>query len=233
MTQNSLPKRKQKKTRIVKLKSKIVRRYLIAGLLFWLPMWATLGVIMYLVEAMDKTVSYIPDQYQPQHILGFHIPGIGVVLCFLTLFFTGLFVTNIVGERLVKWGESFLNKIPLVRSIYQATKQVTETIFSSNSEAFRKVLLIEYPRKGLWSIAFQTASTSKVIDSKMTTDSLTVFVPTTPNPTSGFLLLVSREEVIELDMTIDEALKMVISLGVMQPNGDSHPHLKAPTSKTT
>lgn len=199
------------------MKSRIVRRYLIAGLLVWLPLWATIVVIMYLVEAMDKTVSYIPDAYQPKHLLGFHIPGLGMVLCFLLLFFTGLLVTNIVGEKLLKWGEKLLNKIPLVRSIYQATKQVTETIFSSNSEAFRKVLLIEYPRKGLWSIAFQTASTSKAIDTKMASDSVTVFVPTTPNPTSGFLLLLKKEETVELDITIDEALKMVISLGVMQP----------------
>jgi uncharacterized membrane protein len=172
---------------------------------------------MFLVEAMDKTVSLLPHAFQPKALLGFHIPGLGIVLCFLLLFVTGLFVTNIVGEKLFSWGEKVLNKIPLVRSIYQATKQVTETVFSSNSEAFRKVLLVEYPRRGLWSIAFQTATTSALLKETIDSESMTVFIPTTPNPTSGFLFLVKHEDTKELNMSVDEALKMVISLGVMQP----------------
>lgn len=190
---------------------------MIAGLLVWIPLWATLLVIMFLVEAMDKTVSLLPHAFQPKALLGFHIPGLGIVLCFLLLFVTGLFVTNIVGEKLFSWGEKVLNKIPLVRSIYQATKQVTETVFSSNSEAFRKVLLVEYPRRGLWSIAFQTATTSALLKETIDSESMTVFIPTTPNPTSGFLFLVKHEDTKELNMSVDEALKMVISLGVMQP----------------
>lgn len=199
------------------MKSKFIRRYLIAGLLVWIPLWATIVVIKVLVDAMDKTVSLLPDAYQPKALLGFHLPGLGIVLCFLLLFFTGLFVTNFVGEKFMRWGEKILNKIPLVRSIYQATKQVTETILSSSSEAFRKVLLVQYPRKGLWSIAFQTAKTSQALKEKIDDDSVTVFIPTTPNPTSGFLIMLDKKDTIELDMSVDEALKMVISLGVVQP----------------
>jgi uncharacterized membrane protein len=205
---------------------KLFRRYLIAGLVVWLPLWATLLVLNFLVELLDKTVALLPHDYQPKALLGFHIPGAGVVLSLLLLFFTGVFVTNFFGDRLVALGERIVAKIPLVRSIYQAVKQVSETIFASNSQAFRKVLLIEYPRKGLWSVAFQTASSNKTHgttshiqnqEHKEENNLITVFVPTTPNPTSGFLILVNRNDAKELDISIDEALKMVISLGVIQP----------------
>lgn len=200
------------------MSSKIVRRYLITGLLIWIPLWATISVVKILIDALDKIVILIPRNYQPDTLFGFHLPGVGLVLCFLLLFLTGLMVTHTIGETFVQWGEKLLNRIPLVRSIYQATKQVTETIFSSNSQAFRQVLLVEYPRKGLWSIAFQTAASSKSTIKNGATDPITVFIPTTPNPTSGFLFLVERDDVVELDMSVDEALKMVISLGVVQPS---------------
>lgn len=185
----------------------------------WIPLWATLVVITFLVEAMDKSVSLLPLSYQPKALLGFNIPGLGILLCFFVLFFTGLLVANFIGEKFVRLGERILNKIPLVRSVYQAAKQVTETLLSSNSEAFRKVLLVEYPRRGLWSIAFQTATKSQLIQEDMAEDAMTVFIPTTPNPTSGFLFIVNKSDTKPLNMTVDEALKMVISLGVMQPNG--------------
>lgn len=199
------------------MNSKFIRRYLITGLLVWVPLWATLVVVKVLVDALDKIVLLFPHQYQPDTLLGFHLPGVGVLLCFALLLLTGLMITHALGEHVVRLGERILNRIPFVRSIYQATKQVTETLLSSNSQAFRKVLLVEYPRKGLWSIAFQTAKSEAKALNNGHQNPITVFIPTTPNPTSGFLFIVERDEAVELDLSVDEALKMVISLGVVQP----------------
>lgn len=200
------------------MKQHYLRRYFIAGLLVWIPIWVTLVVISFIVETLDKTLSFLPREYQPQALLGHHIPGLGVILSVVVVILTGLVATNFFGRRLVALGEALLERIPLVRSIYKAVKQVMETIFSSSSDAFRNVLLIEYPRKGLWSIAFQTSSTTASISESTHRDLVTVFIPTTPNPTSGYLMMVPREDVIDLDMSIDAALKMVISLGVVQPS---------------
>lgn len=189
-----------------------------AGLLIWLPLAATFLVIRFIFELLDRTLGLLPQAYQPSYLLGYHIPGFGVLMSIVILLVTGILVTNFIGAALVNIGERFLDKIPLVRSIYQAVKQVLATLFSSNSNAFRKVLLVEYPRKGLWSIAFQTGVTCEKIHRHTEEDLITIFVPTTPNPTSGFLMMVSRQEAIVLDMSVDEALKMVISLGVMQPD---------------
>ncbi len=194
------------------------RRYIIAGLLVWLPIWVTLLVIRFLVELLDGTMSLLPRAYQPDSLIGFHIPGLGVLISILIVFFTGMLVTNFLGRKIIELGEALVARIPLVRTIYMATKQVLETLFSSSSESFRQVALIEYPRKGLWSIAFQTGNCAQEIASKAGHDMITVFVPTTPNPTSGFLMMVPKEDVIALDMTVDQALKLVISLGVVQPN---------------
>lgn len=199
------------------MKRHSLKRYIMAGLLIWIPVGATFVVIRFIVELLDKTLSLLPKSYQPEHLLGYNIPGIGVLLSLLLLLLTGVLVTNFLGAKLVALGETILDKIPLVRSIYQAVKQVLETVFSSNSNAFRKVLLIEYPRKGLWSIAFQTGTTCEKINQHTHPNMITIFVPTTPNPTSGFLMMLRKEDAIQLDMSVDEALKMVISLGVMQP----------------
>jgi len=195
-----------------------IRGYLAAGLLLWIPIWVTLLVIGFIVELLDGTLSLLPHAYQPDQLLGMHIPGLGVVISILVVFSTGVLATNFIGRHLVALGESILSRIPLVRTIYHAAKQVVTTIFSSSSESFRKVLLVEYPRKGLWSIAFQTATASKSISDHCDgEDMVAVFLPTTPNPTSGFLIMVPRKDAYELDMSVDAALKMVISLGVMQP----------------
>lgn len=162
-------------------------------------------------------MALLPTAYQPEKLLGMHIPGLGVVLSLILLLVTGIIARNFLGQRLVSFGEKILAKIPLVRSIYNASKQVIHALFASNGQAFRKVLLIEYPRKGLWSIAFLTSTNHSEIDTHTGEEMLSVFVPTTPNPTSGFLIIVPKREAIELTMTIDEALKFVISLGVMQP----------------
>lgn len=194
-----------------------MRKYLLGGLAVWLPIVVTLMVLSFIVDLLDKTVSLLPASYQPEHIFGFPIPGAGVIVSFVILIITGVIATNIFGQRLVSWGEAVLAKIPLVRSVYSATKQVFNAVFASNSQAFRKVLLVEYPRKGIWSIAFLTGSELSVDDKS--TPMYSVFIPTTPNPTSGFLLLVPQSDTREVDMSVDDALKYVISLGVMQPQG--------------
>jgi len=198
------------------MKHHAVRRYLIAGLLVWLPILATFLVIRFLIDLLDGTLSLLPHAFQPDQLLGFHLPGLGLVVSVIVLLLTGLIATNFFGRKLVFFGEAILSKIPLVRSIYNAVKQVAETILSSSGEAFRNVLLIEYPRKGLWSIAFQTGTSRTSIDKLTGEDMITIFVPTTPNPTSGYLMLIPKKDAINLDMSIDEALKMIISLGVVQ-----------------
>lgn len=200
------------------MKSKSLRSYLLAGLVVWLPILITIGVLRFIVDLLDNTLALIPKNYQPEHLLGINIPGFGVILSLILLVGTGIFATNFFGQRLVSWGESILSRIPLVRSIYNAVKQVINTVLSSNGDAFRKVLLIEYPRKGLWSLAFQTGTATQEINTHTNEEMISLFIPTTPNPTSGFLMMIPKKEAIELDMSIEEALKFIISLGVMQFN---------------
>jgi uncharacterized membrane protein len=165
----------------------------------------------FLIDLLDETIALIPKAYQPETLIGMYIPGLGVLLSLLVLILTGIIATNFFGQRIVSWGEAILAKIPLVRSIYYAVKQIMQAVFSSNGKAFRKVMLIEYPRKGIWTIAFLTGT----LKSPKNEELLSVFIPTTPNPTSGFMMLVAKEEATELSMTVDEALKFVISLGVV------------------
>ncbi|WP_367607269.1 DUF502 domain-containing protein [Legionella sp. W05-934-2] len=198
------------------MKFKPLRHYLVTGLIVWLPIIVTLWIFRFVIELLDKTISLLPHAYQPEQLIGFHLPGLGVIVTLLVLSMTGMFATNFLGQRMVRWGESILARIPLVRSIYNAAKQVIEAVFSTNSQAFRKVLLVEYPRKGMWSIAFLTNQSNPYIEDKTGLEMLTIFIPTTPNPTSGFLMAIPKSEATELDMSIDEALKLVISLGVMQ-----------------
>lgn len=200
---------------------KLIRRYLIAGLLVWLPLWVTLLIIRFVVDLLDQTVSLLPIAYQPQHLVGFNIPGLGVILSLAVLVFTGMLMANFVGKWLVQVWEALLSRIPLVRTIYAGAKKILETMFSPGGQSFRKVLLVEYPRKGMWSVAFQTGNGAEVINQAAQGDMVTLFIPTTPNPTSGFLMMVPKEEVIELAMSVDEALKYVISLGVLQPTKKS------------
>lgn len=198
-----------------------LRSYLLAGLVVWLPILITIGVLRFIIELLDNTLALVPKAYQPEQLIGHYIPGLGVILSLIILLVTGVIATNYLGQRLVGWGESILSRIPLVRTIYKTVKQVIHTVLSTNSEAFRKVVLIEYPRKGLWSIAFQTGSANAVINNKVKDDMISLFMPTTPNPTSGFLIMLPRSDVMELDMSIDEALKLIISLGVMPPPSEA------------
>lgn len=199
------------------MKNHPIRRYLIAGLLVWIPVWTTFFVLNFLIDIFDGIIRLLPSAYQPEQLFGFPVPGLGLVVSLVVVFTTGLLVTNFLGRKIVAVSESLLDRIPLVRTIYRAVKQVMETIFSSSNDSFRKVLLVEYPRHGSWSIGFQTSTASSKVSEPTGKTLLSVFVPTTPNPTSGFLIMVPVEETQELNMSVDEALKLVISLGVVQP----------------
>ena len=193
-----------------------LRRYLMAGLLVWVPLGVTLLIVAFLVDLMDQTLRLLPESLQPENLLGFRIPGLGAVLTAVIVFVTGMIVTNLFGMQLFNIGERILQRIPLVRSIYASVKQVTESMFSSG-KSFRKVVLVEYPRKGMWSLAFQTGTGAEEVRDKTGRDVANVFIPTTPNPTSGFFLMVPRDDVIELDMSVDQGLKMLLSVGVVVP----------------
>lgn len=196
---------------------KQLRRYLVAGILFWVPVGVTVFLLRLLVDLMDRTLLLLPEAYRPETLLGFNIPGLGILLTLIVLLGTGVLAANYLGGQIVLGWESLLNRIPLVRSIYSSAKQVAETLFSDTSQSFKKVLLIEYPRKGLWGLAFLTATSLAEVQARSEEDLICVFVPTTPNPTSGFLIMVPRQDVIELDMDVEQALKMIISLGVVIP----------------
>ncbi|OYV54291.1 MAG: hypothetical protein B7X00_01520 [Legionella sp. 21-45-4] len=198
------------------MNGKSIRSYLLAGIVVWVPILVTLVVLRFIVDLFDKTISLLPLAYQPEQWLGVNVPGFGILLSLLVLFLTGVLATNFLGQRLVFWSESLLERIPLVRSIYTATKQMIQAVFSANSHAFRNVLLVEYPRKGLWSIAFQTGVAREEISLRTGAEMLCLFIPTTPNPTGGFLVMVPRTEVLELSMSVDDAFKLIVSLGVMQ-----------------
>lgn len=176
------------------------RKYLIAGLLVWFPLWITILTLHFLISLMDETLKLIPAAYQPDVLLGFHIPGLGLVFTVCIVLFTGLLVTNFVGRYFIRLWDGLVNKIPLVRSIYMGVKKTVETLLTSKGQAFRKVLLVQYPREGLWSIAFLTGQNCKAVEMHTGEEMISVFIPTTPNPTSGFLLLVPKKDVRELDI---------------------------------
>ena len=196
---------------------KLLRRYLVAGLLIWAPLAVTFLLLRFAVNVMDKTLGVIPLQYRPEELLGFHIPGLGVILTFIVLLITGMLAANFVGRYVVGGWESLLDRIPIVRTIYGGAKNFAEIVFSDSNDSFKQVLLIEYPRKGLFSLAFQTSSELGEVQARTGEDVVCCFVPTTPNPTSGFVIMVPRKDIQVLDMDVDEALKMIISLGVVVP----------------
>jgi uncharacterized membrane protein len=204
-----------------------IRRYLISGLLVWLPLWITLLVIKFMVDILSGTLLLLPHRIQPDVLLGFHVPGIGVLITFVVILLTGMITTNFLGRRVFSAWDNLMGRIPLVRSVYNGVKQVSETLFTPGGQSFRKVLMVEYPRKGLWSIAFQTGdgtnSVAKLLDGE---EMVSLFIPTTPNPTSGFLMMAAKKDVQEIDMSVDQALKFVISLGVMQPEAKKLPKKK-------
>ena len=198
-----------------------MKRYFITGLLIWVPLGLTAWVLKFLIGTMDQSLLLLPDSLQPEQQLGMDIPGVGTVLTLLVIFITGLLTANIIGQKLVSFWEGVLWRIPVVKSIYWGIKQVSDTIFSSQGEAFRKALLVQYPREGSWTIAFMTGQPGGDVINHLEGEYISVYVPTTPNPTSGFFLMMPKSDVIELDMSVDEALKYIISMGVVPPNGSN------------
>ncbi len=193
------------------------RRYLVAGILVWAPLAVTYFLLRFAVGLMDRTLLLLPQQYRPEELLGFQIPGLGVILTLIVLLVTGLLAANFVGRAAVGVWDSLMNRIPVVRSIYSAAKNFAEMVFSDSSQSFKRVLMIEYPRKGLYSLAFQTATELGEVQGRTGEEVVCCFVPTTPNPTSGFIIIVPKKDITILDMEVDEALKMIISLGVVIP----------------
>jgi uncharacterized membrane protein len=199
-----------------------MRKYLIAGLLVWMPLGVTFLVVRAIVGFLDKSLTLLPDAFQPDRLFGFNIPGLGVVLAVALVLVTGMIMANLLGRRLVAFWELQLAKIPLVRTIYSAIKQIMEAVLATDGKSFRKVLLVEYPRKGVWSLAFMTSDDLGEVQDKTAANVISVFIPTTPNPTSGFVLMVPESEVIALDMTVEEGLKMIISMGVVVPDSEAY-----------
>ena len=196
------------------------KRYFVTGLLLWVPIGITLWVLSVIVSAMDQSLALLPARWNPRVFIGHDIPGLGAILTLLVIFFTGVLTANLVGGRLVGWGEQVLSRIPIVRSIYSSVKQVSDTILSPNGNAFRQALLVEYPRKGAWTIAFLTGIPPEDLHEAASQEPaalVSVYVPTTPNPTSGFFLMMRKDETVELDMTVDAALKYIVSMGVVSP----------------
>ena len=199
------------------MRGQLIKRYFVTGLLIWVPLAITAWVLSLIAGIADQSLRLLPESMHPHKLLGFDIPGIGVALTLLIILTTGLLAANFIGQRLVGWWEKLLARIPVVNSIYNSVKQVSDTLFSSSGNAFRKALLIEYPRTGSWTIAFLTGSPGGDVINHLKGDYVSVYVPTTPNPTSGFFLMLPRCEVVELDMNVDEALKYIISMGVVAP----------------
>ena len=194
-----------------------LRKYIITGLLIWVPLGITIFVIRVLVNLMDQTIVLLPPAWRPEALFGFNVPGLGIVVSAMVIFITGFFLTNFAGRRLIKGWESLLDRIPLVRSIYSSVKQVTRTVLSADNNTFNDVLLIQYPRKGLWTLCFKTSDSPQSFNDITDEELITVFVPTTPNPTSGFILFVPKHEVKKIDIDVEDALKLVMSLGVVTP----------------
>lgn len=194
-----------------------LRRYLIAGLLVWLPIVVTVLILKFLIDVVDSTLLLLPAVVQPETLIGFRIPGLGILLSGVVLLVTGMVVTNLLGSSMVRVWEGLLARIPVVRAIYSASKQLTETLFSGSGKSFRKVVMVRYPHPGMWTLAFLTGDGMAEANRKTGRDLVNIFVPTTPNPTSGFFLMVAREDMIELDMPVDVGIKLILSAGAVAP----------------
>ncbi|MBB5016960.1 putative membrane protein [Chitinivorax tropicus] len=197
-----------------------MKKYFITGLLIWVPLGITLWVLYSLIGMMDQSLNLLPAQIHPKQLFGHDIPGLGAILTVLVVFLSGLLTANILGRRLVDFWDRLFQQIPIFKSIYTSVKQVSDTLFSSSGQAFRKALLVQYPRQGAWTIAFLTGTPGGDVARHLQGDYVSVYVPTTPNPTSGFFLMMPRQDVVELDMSVDEALKYIISMGVVAPGGN-------------
>jgi uncharacterized membrane protein len=194
-----------------------VRRWLLAGLLVLVPLAITFWVLDWIVGTLDQTLQILPRHWHPDYLIGAHVPGFGVLLALAIVLLIGAVASNFFGRKLVGWWDSLLGRIPIVRSIYSSVKQVSDTLFSENGNAFRKAVLVQWPREGVWTIAFQTGTPGGDVVNHLGPDYLSVYVPTTPNPTGGYFIMLKASDCIELNMSVDEALTYVISMGVVSP----------------
>ena len=200
---------------------KKLRTIIVAGLLVWIPLGLTIFVIKLLIDLLGQTYLLIPSALRPENLIGTEIPGIGVIVAIIVVLLTGLVTANYFGKSIVKAWDAFLDRIPLIRSIYSPLKKFSELVLSDQTQSFSKVLLIEYPRKGIYSLCFQTSKELGEVQNQAGEEMVCVYIPTTPNPTSGYIVLVPQNEVKELKMSVEDALKMIISLGVVVPDPDA------------
>ncbi|ABE50650.1 MULTISPECIES: DUF502 domain-containing protein [Methylobacillus] len=198
-----------------------MKSYFITGLLVLVPLCITIWVLSTLIGLMDQSLLLLPESWRPEAQFGRAIPGIGAILTLLIVFVTGLIATNFFGRRIIQFWEALLARVPVVKSIYYSVKQVSDTLFSDSGQAFRKALLVQYPRQGSWTIGFLTGQPGGDVANYLEGEYVSVYVPTTPNPTSGFFLMMPKADVVELDMSVDEALKYIISMGVVAPASKS------------
>ena len=199
-----------------------MKKYFITGLLIWIPLAITVWVLTSIIGTMDQSLRLLPSAIHPENLLGFNIPGAGTLLTLLVILGTGVVTTNIVGQRLVRYWEGILSRIPVVKSIYYSVKQISDTVFSGNGDAFKKVLLVHYPHPQAWSVAFQTGIPATEVSRRSGEELVSVFIPTAPSPVNGFFFFVRKQDTIELDMSVDDALKYIVSMGVVGPGAPEH-----------
>lgn len=212
---------------------KSVRKWLLAGLLVIVPVGITVWVMEWIISSLDKTLLILPQAWHPDKLLGFHIPGFGVILAFAILLTVGAVASNFFGKKLVIWWDALLNRIPVVRSIYSSVKQVSDTLFSDSGNAFRKAVLVQWPRADVWTIAFVTGTPGGDVTNHLHGDYVSVYVPTTPNPTGGYFVMLKKTDCIELKMSVDEALKYIVSMGVVVPGGPTSAMVSSPRAAKT
>ncbi len=199
---------------------KAIKRYLITGILVWLPITVTIWILTSIINSADRLIQLIPEQWQPEKYIGLTFPGMGVLLAIAVLFCTGIFAANVIGSKIIEGWDSLMGRIPVVKSIYSSVKKVSESLLSDNSRSFKTPVLVPFPQPNIWTIAFVSGSIPKTVSDALPekTGYMSVYVPTTPNPTGGYYIMVRTADIRELDMTVDEALKYVISLGMVMPD---------------
>ena len=203
-----------------------IRKWLLAGLLVIVPVAITIAVLQWIIGTLDQTLLILPLEWHPDRLIGFHIPGFGVLLALSILLLVGAITSNFVGKKLVIWGDAVLIRIPVVSSIYSSVKQVSDTLFSKSGNAFRTAVLLQWPRPDVWTIGFITGAPGGDVANYLVGDYVSVYVPTTPNPTGGYFVMLRKSDCIELKMSVDAALRYVISMGVVVPGGPANPLIK-------
>jgi uncharacterized membrane protein len=200
-----------------------LRNYLIAGLLIWIPVMVTVWVVKFVSAILDTSLLLLPPSWRPEALVGSYVPGVGIILSLALLIVTGVVVRNLFGGQIIAGIEGLVRRIPVIGAVYGGAKTFSETVLTDKGKSFKQVVLLEFPRKGIRSVGFITSEEMEEVQGKTEQDVVCVFVPTTPNPTTGFLVMVPRDEVIRLDMTVDEAFRMLLTLGVVVPKWKNKP----------